>query len=170
MSDQPQPHFSFTQSFYLFLGLNLLNVTNNNNKCKRNLDTTFINSRPLAGNHDQKEMDLSFAGSGYPNTVKINRSWPLDLLNLKPVYIIEAIPLVAALFWDAKFASCPWNNIKLAFKLGLRINKIKNGIIKEKIKSLWTNKTINQLNRLLKDNSEWWTGTIMIYAPLIMRS
>lgn len=70
----------------------LYNLTNTN-KCKRSFDTTFINSRPLTGNHNQEEMDLSFTGCGYPDVVKFNQLWQLNLLDPKPVCIIEAICL-----------------------------------------------------------------------------
>ena len=63
---------SRTKFFCLFQALGTYNPDNNNglynptntNKLKRGFDTPFINSRPLAVNHDQKEVDLSFAGCG----------------------------------------------------------------------------------------------------------
>ena len=66
--------------------------------CKRFFNTAFINSRPLATNHAAKEVDLSFVKCGYPASVKLNRLWQLELLDHKPVCIIEAIPLAVALF------------------------------------------------------------------------
>lgn len=75
----------------------LYNLTKNN-KRKQDFNITFINSCPLAGNHDQKEVNLSFAGCKCPDAVKLNQSLLLDLWNLKPICIIEAIPLTAALF------------------------------------------------------------------------
>ena len=84
LSDEPRPRMSTSpaKSLRLFLALSVLNPDNNNglynpidkNERKRGFDTAFINSRPLAGNHDQKEVDLSFAGCGCPATVKLNRS------------------------------------------------------------------------------------------------
>ena len=95
---------SLAKPLCLFLALGMYNSENNNglynltnnNKRKQIFNITFINSHLLAGNHDQKEVDLSFAGCGCPDTVKLNRSWQLNLLDPKPVYIIEAIPLIAA--------------------------------------------------------------------------
>lgn len=45
----------------------------NNNKCKQNFDTVFINSHSLAGNHNQEKMDLSFVGRGCLDTIIL--SW-----------------------------------------------------------------------------------------------
>ena len=155
-----------------FPALGALNLDNNNglynstnkNKCKQGFNTAFIKSCPLASNHDQEELDLSFAGYRCPAVVKLNRSWQLDLLNLKPVCIIEAILLAAALFWDPFFAPCTCHIMKLAFKLGLRTNRIKSGIVKERIEAVWANKTINLLDRLFRDNLEWWTANAIVYA------
>ena len=62
-----------------FLALDALNPDNNNglynlinkNERKRGFDTAFINSRPLAGNHDPKEVDLSFADCGCSAAVQL---------------------------------------------------------------------------------------------------
>ena len=80
--DEPQPcvSTSLAKPFCPFLALGVLNPDNNNgcynltnhNKRKWGFDTTFINSRPLASNHDQKEVNLSFAGYRCPATVKLN--------------------------------------------------------------------------------------------------
>ena len=94
----------------------------------------------------------------------------MDLLGLKLVCIIEAIPLAAALFWDPIFALCPSHTMKLAFKLGLRINKVKNDVVKEKIETIWANRTVSLLNRLFMNNPEWWTTTIIIYTQSATRS
>lgn len=95
-----------TKPFYLFPALGAYNLDDNNNfhnptntnELKRGFDTTFITSCLLAGNHNQEEIDLRFAGCGCSDAIKFNRSWQLDLLDPKPVCIIEAIPLAAALF------------------------------------------------------------------------
>ncbi len=131
---------------------------------KRLFDTAFINSRPLAGNHAAKEVDLSFGECGCPAPVKLNRSWQLELLDCKPVYIKEAIPLTAALFWEPLFAPCPRHTLKLASKLGLRTRGITSGVVKERIEAVWVNKTIRQLDQLFQNNPEWWTGMAIIYA------
>ena len=162
--DKPWSHMSTSSAKPLcpFPALGPQNPDNNNgsynptnkNKRKRGFDITFINSCPLAGNHDQEAVDLSFAGCLCPAAVKVNRSWQLDLLNPKPVCIIKAIPLAAALFWDPLFALCTCHTMKLVFKLGLKTNRIKSNIVKEKIEAVWANKTVNLLYRLFKDNPE----------------
>ena len=146
LSDELWPRMltSPAKPFRLFPALGALNPDNNNglynptnkNKRKRGFDIAFINSRLLAGNYDQKEVDLSFEGCGYPATIKLNWSWQLDLLDPKPICIIEAIPLAAALFWDPFFVPCICHTMKLAFRLGLRMNRIKNSVVKEKIKAV----------------------------------
>lgn len=133
---------SLIKPLYLFLTLGAYNLNNhnalynltNNNKGKQVFNTAFINSCLLAGNHNQEKVDLSFTGCGCLDAVKLNQQ--LDLLDLKSVCIIKAISLAAALFWDLTFAPYPCHSIKLVFKLGLRINKIKNGVVKEKIKAI----------------------------------
>lgn len=146
----------------LFLALSALNPDNNNglynltneNKSKWGIDTAFINSYSLVGNHDYEEVDLSFVGYKCPLAVKFNQLWQLDLLDPKLVGIIKAISLVAALFWDPSFAFCTCQTMKLVFKLGLRTNKIKNSMVKEKIEAVLVNRTVNLLNRLFRDNPE----------------
>lgn len=89
-----------------FLTFGIYNSNNNNglqnptntNKFKQDFDILFINSHPLAGNHDSKEIDLSFAGCICLNLVKFYQLWQLNLLDLKLVCIIEAILLLIALF------------------------------------------------------------------------
>ena len=61
------------KSLRLFPALSVYNLINNN-KSKRDFDTAFINFCPLAGNNDQEEVGLSFAGCGCPDAVKLNRS------------------------------------------------------------------------------------------------
>ena len=83
-SDEPWPHVSIspTKSLCLFRALGVYNPDNdnglynptNNNKYKWGFNTIFINSCPLASNHDQKEVDLSFAGCECPAIVKLNQS------------------------------------------------------------------------------------------------
>ena len=132
------------------LGL-LLDKTNR----KRTLDIAFINSRPLAGNHAWEEVDLSFAECGCLAVVKLNRLWQLELPDLKPVCIMEATSLAAAIFWDPLFAPHYCHTVKWAFKLGLKTRGIASGVVKEKIESVWANKTISQLDQLFWNNPEW---------------
>lgn len=84
LSIEPWPYglTSFAKFFHLFLALGTYNLNNNNNlhnltntnKLKRGFNTPFINSRPLASNHDQKKVNLSFASCKCPDAVKFNRS------------------------------------------------------------------------------------------------
>ncbi len=104
--------------------------------CKRLFDTAFINSLPLARNHTAEEVDLSFGKCRCPAPVKLNQLWQLELLDRKPVYIIEAIPLTAALFWEPLFTPCPCHTMKLASKLGLRTWGIASEVIKERIEAV----------------------------------
>ena len=73
--DKPSPRVSTSPAkfFCLFLALGAYNSTNTNER-KWGFDTIFINSCLLAGNHDQKEVDLSFASCRYSDTVKLNKS------------------------------------------------------------------------------------------------
>lgn len=83
--DELQPYMSTSPAKPLcpFPALGIYNLDNNNslynpinsNKLKRSFDTVFINSCLLAGNHDKKEVDLSFEECGQPNAVKFNQSW-----------------------------------------------------------------------------------------------
>lgn len=107
MPDKAWPCVSISSAkpFCLFSALGAYNPDNNDglynltniNKYKWGFDTTFNNSCQFASNHDQEEVNLSFVGYGCPNGVKFNQSWELNLLNPKPVCIIEAMPFTAAL-------------------------------------------------------------------------
>lgn len=74
---------SLAKPLCLFPALGVYNPDNNNglhnstntNKLKWDFDIAFINSRLLAGNYDQKEVNLSFAGWRCLNAVKFNRWW-----------------------------------------------------------------------------------------------
>lgn len=59
--DEPWPRIStsLAKPLHLFPTFGSYNLTNNNER-KRNFDTTFINSRPLASNHKHEEVNLSF--------------------------------------------------------------------------------------------------------------
>ena len=114
--------------------------------CKRFFDTTYINSRPLAGNHATKKVDLNFGESVICVPVRLNRSWQLELLNYKPVCIMEVISLTAALFWVPLFAPCPCHTLNLASKLGLKTRIIASEVVNKRIKVVRANRTIRQLN------------------------
>ena len=180
LSDEPRPRVSTgpVKPLRPFPALSTLNPNNNNgsynptnkNERKRSFDIAFLNSCSLAGNHNQEEVDLSFAGCKCLAAVELNWLWQLDLLDPKTVYIIEAILLAAALFWDPSFAFCTRHTIKLAFKLGLNTNRIKSGMVKERIEAVWANRTVSLLDRFFRDNPEWWTATTIVYAQPAIRS
>lgn len=126
----------------------LFSLLPNKTNRKRIFNIAFINSCPLAGNHAQKKVDLSFAKCGCSTTVKLNWLWHLVFLDPKPVYIMEAIPLAAAIYCDPSFASCHCHIVKLAFKLRLKTRGIASIVVKERIESIWANRTISQLDQL----------------------
>ena len=136
---------------------------------KWTFDITFISFCLLAGNHIWKEFDLKFAKFDCRAAVKPNRSWQLELLHLKQVCIIEAISLATAMFWDPSFALCHCHIMKLTFKLELKTWAIASVMVKEKIKSIWANRTINKLDQLFWNNPKCWTRTAIIYAQTITR-
>lgn len=106
------------------------------NKRKQHFDMAFINFCLLAGNHVVKEVDLSFGECECLVPVKFNRLWQLELLDRKPVCMMEVIFFAAALFWDPLFVSCLCYTIKLASKLELKTQNIVSGVVKERIKSV----------------------------------
>ena len=97
-------------------------------------DKTFINALPLADNHAEKEVDLSFAGCGCSPGVKLNRPWQIELLERRPACIVETIPLAAAIFWDPNFVPCPRHTLNLAKKMGLKTKNLSCILVKERIK------------------------------------
>ena len=66
-----------------------------------------LDSWPLANDYTGQDVDLSFVQCLCPSAVKANRLWQLKLLEQTLVCIVEAIPLVAAIFWDPNFILCP---------------------------------------------------------------
>ena len=141
-STSPSP----IEPFCPFSTLGQLPKKNNRN---RFFNTAFIISCPLARNHAANELDLSFAECGCPTLVKLNQLWELELLDCKPVCIMEVTPLTAILFWDLLFVFCLRHTMKLTSKLGLRTRSIASEVIKEKIELVWANRTIRQLDHLL---------------------
>ena len=81
---------------------------------KKKFNKTFINTRPLANNHVEKKLNLSFARCGCPPAVKLNRSWQIELLEHKYSCMVETIPLVAAIFGDPNFELCLRHMLNLA--------------------------------------------------------
>lgn len=64
---------------------------------KKKFDNTFINTRLLAYNHAEEEMNLSFAGCGCSLRVKLNMSWQIEFLKRRPTCIVEIISLSATI-------------------------------------------------------------------------
>ena len=62
------------------------------------------------------------------------------------------------------FTTCSRENLKLAFKLVLRTRNTTIAMVKERLKFVCTNGTINQLDQLFKNNLDWETSTAIIYA------
>lgn len=151
LSNKFWPYISTSSTFYYLFSTPDLDL-NNNNKCKQIFDIVFINSHLLVSNHIIKQVDMSFVIYRYPAIIKLNRCWQLDLLDPKLVYIIKAIPLTIGLFWDLIFVLCPCHISKQGVKLSLRINRLNNGMVKERIETIWANKTISQLDKLFRDN------------------
>ncbi len=72
--------------------------------------------------------------------------------------------LAAAIFWDRNFLLYPKYTLKLAKKLGLETKNLKAEIVKERIGQIWANKTIAELDLLIKNNRDWWRSTAVIFA------
>ena len=117
---------------------------------KRKFNKTFINTRLLTNNHAKDKVDLSFAGCGSSPGVKLNRPWQIELLEQRPACIVETIPLAAAIFWNPNFIPCPRHTLNLAKKMSFKVKNLSSALIKERIQSIWANKTIGQLDALFK--------------------
>ena len=75
----PRVSTSSTKIFCPFSALGAYNLDNNNglynptnNKRKKDFNTAFINSYLLTSNYDLKEVDLTFSGCKYSDTVELN--------------------------------------------------------------------------------------------------
>ena len=99
-------------------------------------------------------MDLSFAGCQCPQAIKTKKAWQKKLLNNKTICIVEAIPLAAGIFWDHNFALYPRYTFNLTRKLGLKIKELKAKVENERIRYIWANKTIPELNLFFMNNPE----------------
>ena len=137
---------------------------------KRKFDKTFTSTQPLADNQAKKEVNLSFARCRYPLAIKLNRPWQIELLEERPVYIIETIPLITAIFWNPNFVPYPRHTLNLVKKLGLKIRNFSSTLDKECIQLIWANRTIGKLNALFKENPNWWSTTVVIYSQPLVRN
>lgn len=149
------------EPLYLFL---LLDLLPNKTDRKQIFNIVLITSCPFASNYAREEVDLNFADCGCPASIILNWLWQLERLHPKLVSIIDAIFFVAAIFWNLLFVSCYCHSVKLAFKLVLEMQGIASGMIKKRIKMIWPNKTISQLDQLFWSNTKWWIRTAIIYT------
>ena len=78
----------------------------------------------------------------------------MELLERRPACIVETIPLPAAIFWDPNFVPCPRYTLNLAKKMGFKTRNLSGALFKERIQSIWANKTIGQLEALFKENPD----------------
>lgn len=134
--------YRLTSSIKPLCFISTLNLLQKRSKYKQFFDTIFTNSRLLTGNHIAKEVHLSFGKSECPIQVKLNQLWQLELLDQKPVCIIEANLLTAILFQDLLFISCLRQTMKLLSKPEFRIQGMINRIVKKSIELVWVNKII----------------------------
>ena len=138
---------------------------------KRLFNKAFnIDYWPLADNHVEKDVDLSFAECQCPSAVKANRPWQRKLLDQKLICIVEAIPLAVAIFWDPSFILCSWYISNLAKKLDLKTKNLKNNIVKEYIQKIWANRIIAQLHELFKSNLDWWSSIAIIFSQPLLKT
>ena len=137
---------------------------------KRKFDKTFISTWPLTNNHVKKEVDLRFAGCRCSLGAKLNRPWQIELLEQRSACIVETISLAAVIFWDPNFMPCLRHTLNLAKKMGLKTRNLSSALVKERIQSIWANKTIGQLDALFKENPDWWSATAVIYSQPSVRN
>ncbi len=119
---------------------------------------------PLAKDHTREEVDLSFADCHCLAVVKANRTWQWELLNPKPVCVVEAIPLAAAIFWNSNFTLCIKYTLSLAKKLWLQTKNLRADIVKERIGHIWAHRTRAEFDLLFKNNPDWWCSIVVIFA------
>ena len=70
------------------------------------------------------------------------------------MYMVKVISLAATLFWDPNFLLCPKHTFNLAKKLGLKTISLKVGLIKMRIREIWANRIIAELDVLFTNNSD----------------
>ena len=71
------------------------------------------------------------------------------------MYMMEAISLAVAFFFDPNFLLCPKHTLNLAKKLGLKTKSLKVDLIKAQIGEIWANKTIAEMDILFTNNPDW---------------
>ena len=131
---------------------------------KRSFDKELdLDYRSLASDWSRKRVDISFAGCQCSQAVKKNKVWQLELLNNKTICMIEAIPLVAAIFWDLNFVLYSRYIFNLARKLGLKTKRLKVIVLNRWMGQIWANKIIEELNLLFRNNPEWFHSIAIIF-------
>ena len=81
--------------------------------------------------------------------------------------MVEGILLAAAIFLNPNFLLYPKYTLKLAKKLGLKTKNLNAEIVKERIRQIWANKTIAQLDLLFTNNLDCWHSIVIIFAQLM---
>ena len=76
-------------------------------------------------------------------------------MDQKPLCMVGAIPLAAAVFWDPSFVLCLRHTLNLTKKLDLKTKNLKSDIIKERIQKIRANRIMVQLDELFKSNLDW---------------
>lgn len=80
----------------------------------------------------------------------------VELLNTKPVYMVEAILLATIIFEESNFQVCIRHTLNLAIRLGLKTESMKFKVVKERIGQIWANRTTIELDVLFNNNLELW--------------
>lgn len=124
----------------------------------------------LANDYTKERVDLDFAYCHQPLALKSNRLWQWKFLDQKFVCMVEAILLAAIIFLDRNFVFCIWHIFNLTEKLGLKIKKVKNDLVKEQIRQIWANKTMAGLDKLFAKNPTWWHSTAVIFSQLMLKN
>ncbi|MCJ1343673.1 hypothetical protein MMC31_001869 [Peltigera leucophlebia] len=93
-------------------------------------------TRPLPTNHAQEEVDLSFAQCMCSPAVKIDSAWQTELSDPNSVCVLEALPLLGAIFWDESFIPYPRHTFLLAKKLCLKTKNVTSTVAKERIEGI----------------------------------
>lgn len=70
--------------------------------------------------------------------------------------MVETISLAVTIFWDPNFVFCPRHTLNLAKKLGFKIKSFKIDIVKERMQKIRANIIMVQLDKLFKENLDWW--------------
>ena len=138
---------------------------------KQSFDMAFnLDYRLLANDHSGEDVVLSFLYCQCPPAVKANKPWQPELLDQKPVCMVKAIPLTAAIFWDPNFVLRTRHTLNLAKKLGLKTKNVKNNLVKERIRQIWANRIMAGLDKLFANNPDWWHSIAVIFSQPTLKN